>query len=242
MLVFATLWRLFVKPDIQVRARRSFLLSGLGAIVAGLWVALTLGGHASAVLLAVAVPTIHAALALPQAHAHAHDRLGPAHWVTLARSIPVAALAACIPASEVPPVLISMLAGITMILDGVDGLVARRTGLASPFGAAVDAELDAVLMASLTGVLYANGHTGPWVLLAGAARFVYIGAGRVWPWLNAPLAPSLHRKLCFGVAAWSLVAAPMLDGQGAQALGVVGTSTILASFGLDILWLFKNRT
>lgn len=231
-----------MKPDIRRRARRSFLLSGIGAVLAGTWVAVTLGGPIWAVLLAAGVPAIHASLALPHAHAHAHDRLGPAHWVTLARSIPVAALAACIPIQGAPPMLICMLAGVTMILDGVDGLVARRTGLASPFGAAVDAELDAVLMASLTGVLYTNGHTGPWVLLAGVARFAYIGAGRIWPWLNAPLAPSLHRKLCFGVAAWSLVAAPMLDDHGSEALGLVGTVTILASFGLDILWLFKNRT
>jgi len=227
--------------DLPRLARRSFVLSGAGAVMVGLLVSATLGAGAPAVLLAALVPGVHALLALPHVHAHPHDRLGPAHLVTLTRSLPVAGLAACIAAPEVPAELISLLAGTTMILDGVDGRVARHTGMASDFGAAVDAELDAVLMAALTGVLVSSGHTGPWVLLAGAARFAYIGAGRIWPWLTAPTPPSLHRKLCFGVAAWCLVAAPLLDPQGAEALGLVGTLTILASFGMDVEWLHKNR-
>ena len=230
-------------PDIAAQARRSFALSGLGALLAGGLVLQLFDGPSWSLLLAAAVPVTHAGLALPQVHHHGHERLGPAHWITLGRSIPVAALATGVAAASFPSMWIAILAGATMILDGLDGLVARRTGLASPFGATVDAELDAVLMVALTGILVTQAHTGPWVLLAGAARFAYIGAGAIWPWLKADLGPSIHRKLCFGIAAWSLIAAAVLDPQGAQALGLVGTLTILGSFGLDIQWLAqRSRT
>ena len=58
------------------------------------------------------------------------DRLGPADWVTLARAtlaVGVAALVADSFAESVPVALLVSLASLALVLDAVDGWVARRT-------------------------------------------------------------------------------------------------------------------
>ncbi len=53
-------------------------------------------------------------------------------------------------------------------------------------------EVDAFLILVLS--VYVSMAMGPWVLLIGAMRYVFVAAARVWPWLTAPLPPSTARK------------------------------------------------
>ncbi|NED04634.1 CDP-alcohol phosphatidyltransferase family protein, partial [Streptomyces sp. SID6648] len=88
-----------------------------------------------------------------------------------------------------PPVpLLVGLTAVALVLDGVDGRVARRTGTCTPLGARFDMEVDAFLILVLS--VYVSTDLGPWVLLIGAMRYVFVAAARVWPWLTAPLPPS----------------------------------------------------
>ena len=87
---------------------------------------------------------------------------------------------------------IVVLAVAVLLLDGVDGRVARRTGTVTPFGARFDMETDALLILVLSTLLV--GPLGWWVLASGLARYLLWLAQRVWPWLTGPLPSRRWRK------------------------------------------------
>ena len=64
---------------------------------------------------------------------------------------------------------------ILQALDGVDGWIARRTGLAGEFGEFIDKESDAFFMLMLCVLLYRlpEGY-GPWIVLPGLLRYLFV--------------------------------------------------------------------
>ena len=81
------------------------------------------------------------------------QRLGPAGWVTLGRAtlaVGVAALTADSFFRDVPVAMLVALATVALVLDYVDGWVARRTASASALGARLDGEVDAFLILVLS--------------------------------------------------------------------------------------------
>ena len=154
---------------------------------------------------------------------HRTSVLGPADRVTLARgalACGVAALTAdSVFGSGSQRVLVGM-AAVALALDWVDGQVARRTGTASAFGAAVDMEVDAFLLVVLSvDVAYSFGS---WVLLIGAARYALLVAAVQGVVLVAAAADVLP----VGVACAALA--------GALAL-------LAESFGHQVWWLARHR-
>ena len=73
---------------------------------------------------------------------------------------------------------------VALVLDAVDGYVARRTDAATAFGARFDMEVDAFLIAVLS--VHVAPYLGWWVLAIGAMRYAYVVAGRLLPWLQRP--------------------------------------------------------
>lgn len=168
---------------------------------------------------------------------------GPANRVTLGRAILVGGVTALVADSfqSSPPV--SLLVGLTavaLILDGVDGKVARRTGTSSALGARFDMEVDAFLILVLS--VYVAMSLGPWVLLIGTMRYGFVAAARVLPWLNAALPPSMARKTVAALQGVVLLVA----GAGILPYGVTMAAVLLAlaslvwSFGRDIVWLWRH--
>jgi phosphatidylglycerophosphate synthase len=136
-------------------------------------------------------------------------------------------------------VVLVSLATIALILDAVDGQVARRTGTTTPLGARFDGEIDAFLILVLS--VFAAGSLGPWVLAIGAFRYVFVVAGWYLPWLQGPLEPSYARKtvaalqgIVLVVASAQFVPIPLMGAVVGAALGL-----LCWSFGRDIrsLWL-----
>ncbi len=112
--------------------------------------------------------------------------LGPADRVTLVRATLVGAVAALMADAFVRPTAIPALVTLSvvaLVLDAVDGWVARRTGTVSPLGAHFDGEVDALLILVLS--VYVSNLIGPWVLAIGAARYLFLVAGWLLPWMRA---------------------------------------------------------
>ena len=106
------------------------------------------------------------------------DRLGPADWVTLVRAMLAVGVAALIADSfrqPAPVTILVTLTSVALVLDAVDGWVARRNRTASTFGAHFDGEVDAFLILALS--VYVARSTGAWVLAIGAARYAFLAAG-----------------------------------------------------------------
>ncbi|MGH3447849.1 MAG: CDP-alcohol phosphatidyltransferase family protein, partial [Nocardioidaceae bacterium] len=170
--------------------------------------------------------------------------LGPADLVTLTRATLVCAVAALTADAffRQPAVawLVS-LAVIALLLDAVDGKVARRTGTTSSFGARFDGEVDAFLILVLS--VYVARNLGTWVLAIGAARYVFAVAGQGAPWLRAQLPPRYWRKVVAAVQGITLavVAADIVPGWLSAAALVVALALLAESFGRDVCWLWRYR-
>ncbi|HEU4410535.1 MAG TPA: CDP-alcohol phosphatidyltransferase family protein [Polyangiaceae bacterium] len=67
-------------------------------------------------------------------------------------------------------------------LDGLDGQIARRFGLATEFGAEFDTEADAFYIAALSLGLWARGVADAWVLLPGLLRYLYVITVTLFRW------------------------------------------------------------
>lgn len=166
--------------------------------------------------------------------------LGPADRVTLFRATLVGAVAALMADAFVRPAVVPALVTLSvvaLVLDAVDGWVARRTGTASPLGARFDGEVDAFLILVLS--VYMSRSIGPWVLAIGAARYLFLAAGWLLPWMRAPLPPRYWRKSVAAIQgiALTVAAADVLPQRGTEAVLVVALGLLTESFGRDVWWL-----
>jgi phosphatidylglycerophosphate synthase len=169
---------------------------------------------------------------------------GPANRVTLGRATLVGGVTALVADSfeTAPPVTLFVgLTAIALILDGVDGKVARRTGTSSVLGARFDMEVDAFLILVLS--VYVSMSLGPWVLLIGAMRYLFVAAAYFQPWLNAPLPHSMARKTVAAYQGIALLAAASgwLPYQASAVVVSSALGWLVWSFGRDIGWLWGER-
>ena len=175
-------------------------------------------------------------------------RLGPADVVTLSRAVLVGGVAAlsadAVVGGSAPAGTLVTLATIALVLDAVDGVVARRSGTASEFGARFDMEVDAFLILVLSG--YVASTTGWWVLAIGAARYVFVAASWVLPWLRAPLPMRFWGKVVAAVAgvALTVAAAQVLPPAATVLVLVVVLGLLTESFGHQVggLWRLQRAT
>jgi phosphatidylglycerophosphate synthase len=172
-------------------------------------------------------------------------RWGPADRVTMTRAFLVGAVTALVSESfvrYVPVALIVTIASVALVLDAVDGYVARRTRSATGFGARFDMEVDAFLLVALS--VYVSRSLGWWVLAIGAMRYAYVVGGWIWRWLCRPAPP---RYWCKVVAAiQGIVLTVAASGLLPRMLNLVAVACALAllveSFGRDILWQWRHRS
>jgi phosphatidylglycerophosphate synthase len=175
---------------------------------------------------------------------HPGDRLGPASWVTLARAtlaVGVAALAADSFTHDTPVALLVTIAAVALVLDAVDGWVARHTGMATELGARFDGEVDAFLILALS--VYVAPACGAWVLAIGAARYLFLAGEWLLPWMRAPLPPRRWRKLVAATQGVVLTAAAagVLPLAFTQALLLAALALLTASMGQCVRWLWRRR-
>jgi phosphatidylglycerophosphate synthase len=170
---------------------------------------------------------------------------GPADLVTLFRAVLVCAAAALVVDSFLRPPEVGalvVLAVVALVLDAVDGWIARTTGTVSAFGARLDGEVDAFLILVLS--VYVAHTVAAWVLAMGVVRYVFGAAGWVLPWMRRELPWRHWRKVVTAVTGIVLaVAAAGVAGRPATYAGLVVALALLAeSFGRDVLWLWQHRS
>ncbi|MGH3453131.1 MAG: CDP-alcohol phosphatidyltransferase family protein [Nocardioidaceae bacterium] len=170
--------------------------------------------------------------------------LGPADLVTLSRATLACGVAALTADSFVRPPAVATLVALTvvaLVLDAVDGRIARHTRTTSMFGARFDGEVDAFLMLVLS--VYVARDVGGWVLAIGGMRYAFAVAGWGVPWLRRQLPPRYWRRVVTAVqgVVLTVAAADVLPPWVAEA-GLIAALALLAeSFGRDVWWLWRHR-
>jgi phosphatidylglycerophosphate synthase len=170
--------------------------------------------------------------------------LRPADRVTLVRATIIGGVAALTADSFVRPVSVSLvvtLAVIALVLDAVDGWVARHTRTASPFGARFDMEVDAFLILVLSVDVARS--AGAWVLAIGAARYAFAAAGWLLRWLREPMPSSYWGKTVAAIQGIALTtaAAGVLPALAIDAVLAIALILLAESFGHQVWWLARHR-
>jgi len=170
--------------------------------------------------------------------------LGVANRVTLARATLVGAVTALLADALVGSASVAAavgLAAVALVLDAVDGWVARRSGTVSALGARFDMEVDAFLILVLS--VYVAQSVGPWVLVIGAARYAVLAASWGVPWMRTPVPPRYWRKPVAAIQGVVLTAAAANSSPGVViTVGIAVSMVLLAdSFGRDVLWQWRQQ-
>jgi len=224
-----------------------WLLAACGPIVLG---AMLLGWQLSWLSASTATFCFLVLATLVARHSRART-FGIADVVTLVRGLGVCflaglALQALAGGLNRHGLLVMIIMGtLCLMLDGVDGWVARARGEASPFGARFDVETDAAMLVVLSVAVAALGIAGWWVLAIAAMRYGYVATSVVVPALRTPLPYRYSGKVIAVAQAVALLAA--------LAFGLthgehwVPTTFLLAalallcwSFGRSVIWQLRH--
>ncbi|MCU1471504.1 MAG: CDP-alcohol phosphatidyltransferase family protein [Glaciihabitans sp.] len=170
-------------------------------------------------------------------------RFGAANVVTAVRSTLVGVISGVVVSSSVAPMPVGLLVALVvpaLLLDAVDGWVARRTNSASELGARFDMEVDAFLLLVLSA--YVAQTLGIWVLAIGVMRYAFVAAGWIFPWLRRQLPFRYWRKVVTAAQGIALTIAatgflPVLD----VLVVAIALALLIESFGRDVVWLAARR-
>jgi len=213
----------------------------------GVAVALTYGPMGPIVSLVLFV-TVGALVLFYLPHHAPHDHFGAGNSVTLVRSALVSWLAGFIflPGVMASPIIAWSLASagwVVLILDGVDGWLARKTGQTSRFGARFDMEIDSLFAIVLALLVWQSGKVGLWVLLLGLPRPIFVLAAWFEPRLKNPLPESIARKtICVvQIAALIVLLSPAFDSLNSNILAALALSLLGWSFWRDTRLLLGVR-
>lgn len=232
---------------LRADAARDLVAAGLAVTLLAAALASMRGFGGDYAVRAALVYAAGAALVWQALPAHPHARFGAGNRVTLARFALSALLAALLSESLARDAaaawVVVVAATVAAVADAADGPLARRSGLASDFGARFDMECDAWLTLVLCGLVLHFGKAPAWVLASGLMRYAFVAAARPWPWLAAPLPPSRRRQAVCVVQITLLIVCigPIVAPPLATALAAIGLAALAASFTIDLVWLARHR-
>lgn len=176
------------------------------------------------------------------------SRFGAANTVTLTRLIgtswlAVLAISAAVAGLGRPAQLLVVVVGTAcMLLDHVDGRLARSRAEASTFGARFDMETDSAMLLILSVVILVLGPAGWWVIAIGLMRYCSAVAAWLIPILRIPVFYSYARKVVAAVQGIALVFAalaglvPAIPGSVTTTVLATALGLLCWSFGRDIVW------
>ena len=184
---------------------------------------------------------------------HKVTSLGPAGAVTCARGVLIGAVTALVADGvmaeglvadglahgRVPDALLVGIATVALVLDAVDGWVARRTGTSTALGARFDMELDAFLILVLS--VQVAGRLGAWVLAIGAMRYAFVAVAAAVPWMRSTVPARNSARMIAAVQGIVLVtlSADVLPRLPAIALLATALALLTWSFSQDVQWLWQ---
>lgn len=188
--------------------------------------------------------TIMAVALTAMASSHPFARFGPANQVTMVRGALLAIVASVIvgPATATTAWAIGVVTAVFAMLDGVDGLLARRSGMPSAFGARFDMEMDALFVLVLSILLWRYDKAGAWALAAGLMRYAFVAAGWVLPWLAQPLRATWRGKtVAVGLmVSYGVAITPLAPSPASRIIAATALTALIWSFAIDVGFLWRR--
>jgi phosphatidylglycerophosphate synthase len=129
-----------------------------------------------------------------------------------------------------------------LLLDGLDGWLARRRGTASAFGAHFDMETDALLVLVVGLVLWQRGPLGAWILLPGMLRYLYVLCLALVPPRGGEMPRSRFGRHAFTLLILGFTIALAFSGELATSAAALGSAAVGVSFGRSVYWSYFRAT
>jgi phosphatidylglycerophosphate synthase len=184
--------------------------------------------HAAWPVALCALPSFACLVWLSRADFTPSGRFGMANEVTTLRLFLLLTLTAA--PSVLPAWRVLAIVSFVMLLDLLDGWLARTLGDASAFGAHFDMETDALLVLVLTLRLWLVEGFGAWVLCPGLLRYLYVLWLWLWPGTGREAPRSLFGRLAFASLVLGLCSGLVLPGVWATSGVALGTLIVSWSF------------
>jgi phosphatidylglycerophosphate synthase len=167
-------------------------------------------------------------------------RFGPANAITTVRIAGTVALSFAPPRTPGSLLALALLA--LLMLDGVDGWVARHAAIASSFGARFDMEADALLVFVADLELWHRGRLAGWVLITGVLRYLYVLLIALVPPPGGDMPRSRFGRYAFAALLLGLLAAFACPGALGTALAAGGSAAVVLSFARSFHWSYGRRS
>jgi phosphatidylglycerophosphate synthase len=223
-------------PEVTVTAWSGLLVAVTAAVA-------TSRAHptsGTALLLAAVAGSLPAALCAVAVSRRRPRTATPADRVTMTRAVLASGCAAVAVLALVDAVpartwwLVALIVP-TLLLDAVDGTVARRTGTVTEAGGLLDMQVDAGVLVVLS--VAAAPVVGIWVLLIGALRYVFVAASWLRPSLRRSLPRSPFRRVVAGLqgAVLTFALAPVVPVGVASVVLLLALGLLVASFAHQIV-------
>lgn len=130
---------------------------------------------------------------------------------------------------------------LVLVLDGLDGRVARERGEVSSLGELFDMEVDAFFVLILSLLLAELDRLGSWIATAGLLRYAFV----LWTWWVQPMGGRERRsrlaRISFVVAVAVLLTAFLPLPALYRPLAVAATALLVVSFARSA-WFLLERT
>jgi len=226
------------------------LVAGGAAVAPAVVAYTTLAGAPAAGFATAATYVVLAALVWS---ARARLPRAPLSWanrITLARASLTAGLAGLCAAPALAhreAYLVLALATVELVLDAVDGQLARRRRETSEFGARLDGEIDALFVLVLSVLAFhegrARGAPGAFVLGIGAFRYLLLAAALAVPWLRGEVPSSMRAKVICNVNIGALLLClwPPAPGFLRTPMAALALALLAWSFSFDVRYLLRKR-
>ncbi len=161
---------------------------------------------------------------------------GPANRVTAVRLAGVLAL----PFLN-NPVFVAGFGLALLLLDGLDGWLARRHDQASEFGEYFDKETDAFFLLVLCVLAVFRHRLGYWILIAGLLRYAFILMLHCFKSTLVKERKSSRARIMYGLVMLAMLAVFLPYATFSRLLVVAATMGLILSFVLDFFFAFSGR-
>ncbi|HWO12214.1 MAG TPA: CDP-alcohol phosphatidyltransferase family protein, partial [Polyangiaceae bacterium] len=195
------------------------------AMLAGAGIAMAL--RMPLVVMSVAVSSFSLLIVQSRGGWTPNGKFGVANSVTAVRVLLTFAL--LIRVEEQPRYAVALAALVVLGLDLVDGWLARRFAEQGPFGGCFDMEVDAAFVLSVSFSLWVRGVAGPWVILAGLWRYLFVVIPMLVPSRGGEAPRSLLYRSTYALMVIGFVSALIVPAHG-ELLSMLSTVVISASF------------
>jgi phosphatidylglycerophosphate synthase len=134
---------------------------------------------------------------------------------------------------------IAVVALALILLDGVDGYLARKWESSSRWGAYFDMETDAFFVCLISSIHYLRGDLGLWILPIGYMRYLSV-VGLRWMGRGAGREESRWAQIIAGVLFASLITPFVFDNEIYLPCVVVASSLVIISFTASWIRSFRD--